>query len=596
VTITGNNRSFWGVIAADKFGRNIERNPVTVSYDHSARLQILAPLSSTTSDFEFPAPALDDERRNFPCPPGRKVQGSNGFCRVGDGDPNVFGKLGEFCGTYCSDCPAGSYSSVVGSLECILCPINHYSPAGGATMCTPCPAGSSTRGQVGSKTCSPCAYGWYNDLAGGDCRKCPAGTFSNVNREATWGPTQCVDCVSLFGAFFQPVAGQGMCQECPENTEKKFGARGTDISECICKEGFWRPDGLPGATCIMCPDGATCKGGPQQQSFPVSKDNYWAKHVHGIRHPSMFHSRRQQDDDFNAKVTEVKVLAGYPFPAASDNHYEADFELPQIFFECLDGSCLANNTCVESNTGVMCAGCADGFFNFFGACLRCPGGRGSRDSILVTVFAWAVVVFLWNALEILAQKYQTVGTLMLFMQCLSIVQDFSVPWPKDLRGVIAFFAIADFDIDVVSPQCFIHWDYYSATGFTLALPVIFLSISVLHVLLAYVWSKTVARRQIWGLRLPFMHAEIDRVYDFAIQRLASWLSILVILYNELCKKSFQTFMCETLPDGKSFLIADPDIECNTVRHHIMIGFSVFALIVYVVGIPAFFAWSLLRYT
>jgi hypothetical protein len=93
-----------------------------------------------------------------------------------------------------------------------------------------------------------------------------------------------------------------------------------------------------------------------------------------------------------------------------------------------------------------------------------------------------------------------------------------------------------------------------------------------------------------------MHAEIDRVYDFAIQRLASWLSILVILYNELCKKSFQTFMCEKLPDGKSFLIADPDIECNTVRHHIMIGFSVFALIVYVVGIPAFFAWSLLRYT
>jgi hypothetical protein len=589
------NRSFWGVIAVDKFGRNIERVPVTVSYDHSARLQILAPLSSATCDFEFPAPALNEEKRNFPCPLGQKVEGSNDFCKAGVGDPDVFGEQGEFCGTYCSECPAGSYTSVVGSLECIPCPINHYSQIDGAPACTPCPTGSSTRGQVGSKECVSCESGWYNDVAGQDCKICPAGTFSNVNREAKWGPKQCVECISLFGAFFQPSIGQEMCLECPENTDKMTGARGIDKSECVCKAGFWRPDGLSGAACIQCPVGATCEGGPQNRSFPMSANNYWAKFVDGVRVLPMDYSRRQQDQDFYPEVTGIQALAGYPFPAASGDHYEADFELPQIFFECLDGACLANNTCIDSRTGAMCAGCACGYFNFFGACLQCPGGRGSRDSILVTVFAWVAVVILWNALELMAEKYQTMSTLMLYMQCLSIVQEFSVPWPSGLRGVIAFFAISDFDIDVVSPQCFIHWDYYRATGFTLALPVIFFMISALHVLLAYVWSRTIAKRQVWGFSLPFMHAEVERVYDFAVQRLASWLSILVILYNELCKKCFQSFMCKKLADGKSFLIADPTIECNTSQHHILIGFSTLGLIVYIVGIPAFFAWRLVRY-
>ena len=54
-------------------------------------------------------------------------------------------------------------------------------------------------------------------------------------------------------------------------------------------------------------------------------------------------------------------------------------------------------------------------------------------------------------------------------------------------------------------------------------------------------------------------------------------------------------MCKKLADGKSFLIADPTIECNTSQHHILIGFSTLGLIVYIVGIPAFFAWRLVRY-
>ena len=173
-----------------------------------------------------------------------------------------------------------------------------------------------------------------------------------------------------------------------------------------------------------------------------------------------------------------------------------------------------------------------------------------------------------------------------------LIQAFSVPWPSELRGIITFFAIADFDIDVLKPECVMDWNYYTATTFNLCLPLIFAFFSGLHVLLGFLWSRFVAKRQIYGIRLPFMQAEAERWRDFARERLSSLLSILVILYNELCKSSFQSFACAQLPDGKSFLYAEPTVECYTTEHIVLMVGSVLAIAVYVIGIPAYFGWKL----
>jgi hypothetical protein len=75
-----------------------------------------------------------------------------------------------------------------------------------------------------------------------------------------------------------------------------------------------------------------------------------------------------------------------------------------------------------------------------------------------------------------------------------------------------------------------------------------------------------------GISLSFFIDSEERLYEFFRERTASWMSILVILYNELCKKSFQSFLCEELPDGKLFLTTDPSVECGTSSHRIMLGF------------------------
>ena len=241
----------------------------------------------------------------------------------------------------------------------------------------------------------------------------------------------------------------------------------------------------------------------------------------------------------------------------------------------------------------MCSGCAPGYYSFFDSCEECPNGRYSSDSTLLTIVAWLIVILLWNVMELLAETYFTMNTLLLYMQCLSIAQEFAVPWPDGLSAVTAAFSIADFDIGVVDPACIMEWDYYTSSGFTLMLPLIFGLFSGLNCVLAIIWTKTVRRRRICGvLTLPFFLEDETELPKFFRQCGATILSILVILYNELCKKSFQSFFCETLPDGTQFLSVDPTVECGTRAHQTMIGFSVLGILVYVIGVPAFFCYIL----
>ena len=353
------------------------------------------------------------------------------------------------------------------------------------------------------------------------------------------------------------------------------------ITDCICSKGYWRPDGMSGAACIRCPEGALCEGGPQETTFPYSNIGYWAK----VADSGVIPVHHATGDDVNLVTLP---LAGLPLPSNSSNPFDAYFELPQIFFECSD-SCLQNSTCRDSNSGPICSSCADGYYNFFDDCLKCFEGS---NGVAFTVFAWIVVIFIWNILQMAADKYQTMNTMLEYMQCLSIVQGFAVPWPAGLQGIITFFSIADFDIDVVSPQCIMQWNHMHGSIFTFLLPFIFFAFSGMHVLIAFLWSVTIARRQIFGFRLPFMVAELERVHELAHKSFASWLTILVILYNVLCQRCFEAFVCDTLPDGTSVLVADPSIECNSAEHQGLLGFAIISLILYIVGIPTHFLWKL----
>lgn len=57
----------------------------------------------------------------------------------------------------------------------------------------------------------------------------------------------------------------------------------------------------------------------------------------------------------------------------------------------------------------------------------------------------------------------------------------------------------------------------------------------------------------------------------------------------------QTYACDPLEDGKKYLRADYRIECDSTRHKYFMAYAGFMILVYTVGIPAFYGFLLFRH-
>jgi len=178
--------------------------------------------------------------------------------------------------------------------------------------------------------------------------------------------------------------------------------------------------------------GAICLGGPQSNQ-PFTKDGFWV-HEHGNG-----------------------TLQGFPFNPANESA-TAGFELPDIFFRCPNpDACRRNNTCdgKYDSSSRMCMQCAPERHNFLGFCLECPGGA------FLSVIEWILVISLWQAIQYLTKVYPTLDLLLLYCQCLSIIQGFNVPWPQNLYMLTMIMSVVNFNMDAITPACAgVKWDYY----------------------------------------------------------------------------------------------------------------------------------------
>lgn len=66
------------------------------------------------------------------------------------------------------------------------------------------------------------------------------------------------------------------------------------------------------------------------------------------------------------------------------------------------------------------------------------------------------------------------------------------------------------------------------------------------------------------------------------------------IYASLSFAIFQTFVCDKLDDGVTYLRADYSVICTTAEHRAYQVYAAVMLFVYPVGIPGFFAWWLIR--
>lgn len=267
--------------------------------------------------------------------------------------------------------------------------------------------------------CVLCEPGTSFDADAFACVRCAPGTHAP---EA--GMSDCISCDNVGG--FSNANGSSACDLCPANTARFIGSPGVSRTECVCKEGFYAPEGVPGVPCQACPAGSVCEGGTMP---PYPKPGWWSS----PQHPSLTF--------FCGSET---ICAGGP-----------------------------QHNCSKSRRNAMCSDCAVGYFRLGKGCIQCF--EPHEFAVAATFLGIIAVVVTWALLNSVAMQEDNLDLGLLFAQIIShiqvwrcnvlstcsalmpvaycAVQELSLAWPSSLQLITTVFTLLNFDVSMRGCWC-----------------------------------------------------------------------------------------------------------------------------------------------
>jgi hypothetical protein len=250
--------------------------------------------------------------------------------------------------------------------------------------------------------------------------------------------------------------------------------------------------------------------------------------------------------------------------------------------------------CGHGYAGRFCNRCEKGFFSVNGDCTACPETKAEASAM--TWGAMLGVTICWIALNRFSTgKFEAVDISLIFMQVTSVIQRFSVNWDEGLFSLHGYFNLINFNVDIISPGCVMEWGSLPSFWLSISMPLIGTAIAFARYKFnerrffntPYHFGWKLVRPFFGFPRLPASKQELRESRHAAIAHSAN---LFVILYNNLCIRTFESFVCMRVGDDAfSVLIAAPDMICGSFEH--LSGRlipAVVCLVVYVIGIPLYF--------
>ncbi|CAM9183884.1 unnamed protein product, partial [Ectocarpus sp. 12 AP-2014] len=308
-----------------------------------------------------------------------------------------------------------------------------------------------------------------------------------------------------------------------------------------------------------------------------------------------------------ATLATLEVLPGFYRSS------ETSTDIRECFHKkACDGGSAVGTYCSEGYIGPYCAVCAAGYSpGYSRTCKSCMGD--SKKSALVFAaaigaLALAAVVALVSRLVSVVEvgpRQQQQGSKGWRRTCsawqarvrqtvpLTAVKIVVVVWQivtqySDVAGVEYPGAYQDFlsVVDVVnldlgfilSFACVYDTNFYDRLLMATIGPVLVLGLLGCTYL--------VARRR-------NRHCE-EAVRDVQRRHLSVTLFVMFVIYAAVSYTIFETFVCDTLDDGNSYLRADYSLTCDTPLHTAYRVYAGLAVLVYPVGIPCTFGWWLFK--
>ena len=190
---------------------------------------------------------------------------------------------------------------------------------------------------------------------------------------------------------------------------------------------------------------------------------------------------------------------------------------------------------------------------------------GDDQSSLLTIFFYRLSVFCFARYAIPLSQFDAIA---------------GDVYPELYANFISKLNPINLDLDfALSYSCFVANDFYDHLLFATIVP--FLVLTVL------------AGSYVIGTKRNSGSESAMRKVQHKHQ--TTLLYIAFFIYSPVSHRIFQTFNCDGLDDGETYLRADYSLSCRTSRHSWFKAYALVMVLVYPVGVAAAFAWLLVSY-
>eukprot|EP00903_Cladosiphon_okamuranus_P017270 g15914.t1 len=272
-------------------------------------------------------------------------------------------------------------------------------------------------------------------------------------------------------------------------------------------------------------------------------------------------------------------------------------------FECYNAdACLGGLTgttvyCLDGYEGPYCAVCSDGYTAQLGftcsTCLGSASGIVLASVVLAVVLLAAVAVASYvisaegagkrRGLVERVARYIPLQSLKIIIVSWQLLTQFTsvanVTFPNVYQRLLDGLNVFNFDLYwILSAGCIVEVDFHDRLLLSSLGPIV----TLVFLAGTYAAASRLHRGEEEALR---------RVWN---KHVSMVLLLTFFVYASVSSTLFQAFACEHLDDGKNYLRADYRIECDSSKHRRFQVYAGFMVLLYALGIPAFYGVLLFR--
>lgn len=246
--------------------------------------------------------------------------------------------------------------------------------------------------------------------------------------------------------------------------------------------------------------------------------------------------------------------------------------------------------CDEGLGGPICGICkTHHFINSHGRCIPCTDTHtlatevGIVAAFVVLVLLGAYIVY-GKLREAWQQRCTTLTKIFVcYYQILSVTRtSFHFAWPRTFRQVLEVVSVLGLEVSFGSAKCLAPLNYYHQLLLTTLLPVTTILVGALCLMPFKILRRKYRQKQ--GLEL----------LDTGMSYSTLVCGLLLCAYAPVSRTITQIFLCTDKLDGMSYLLADLSLECGTATYLVWIAYALVSMLLYCVGIPAYFFLRLWR--